>query len=136
MNYWIFQSKKERFDLSDPSNLKVGKSDDWIATRYRSKMMPGDLVYFWMGGPQDIRGIYGWGLLSSKPTSKGKGHSVEVVYKCHLKEHITVSRIKELKIAQYLMILNISIGTNFLINKEEALSISTLFPPNDNPFKK
>lgn len=74
MNYWIFQAKPERFDLRKPGTIEAGKSDDWDATRYRSEMMPGDKVFFWLAGNEDHRGIYGWGELTSEP-HPGGSHS-------------------------------------------------------------
>ncbi|SEB01910.1 EVE domain-containing protein [Alkalimonas amylolytica] len=50
MNYWIFQSVVDRYDLRDDKIVEIGKSDTWYATRYKSKMKEGDRVYFWLGG--------------------------------------------------------------------------------------
>ncbi|HXO30850.1 MAG TPA: EVE domain-containing protein [Candidatus Acidoferrales bacterium] len=60
MNYWIFQSVTERYDLRE--TLQEGKEETWVISRYWQQMLPGDLVFFWLGGPPAIRGIYGWAL--------------------------------------------------------------------------
>src|SRR2546421_4611641 len=81
MNTFIFQSVKDRFDLRD--TIEPGSADTWYATRYRNEMHANDAVYFWMGGDDTIRGIYGWGLLASEAYLKPKwdSHGVDVVYK-------------------------------------------------------
>ena len=62
MNAFIFQSVPDRYDLR--REFRVGKSDTWYATRYRNEMKAGDIVFFWMRGEEDSRGLYGWGTLS------------------------------------------------------------------------
>ncbi len=59
MNYWIFQCKKERYDISDPDVLFDGMTGRWTANQYRSEMEPGDKVFFWLAGDKKYRGIYG-----------------------------------------------------------------------------
>ena len=63
MSYWIFQSVIERQDLR--VTLQEQKEDTRLASRYRQQMSPDDLVFFWLAGDEDIRGIYGWGILLS-----------------------------------------------------------------------
>ncbi len=133
MNYWIFQSKPEKYDLRDPANLVPGKTDTWKASRYRAKMAEGDLVFFWMSGGPEIRGIYGWGYILSAPKPEGGSHGVEVKYDTRLKSHVPVSKVKELKLAEYMMILNIPVGTNFILTKKEAEAISSLMPTTERP---
>lgn len=57
MNYWIFQCKKERFDISEPHILFDGMIGWWTANQYRSEMRPGDMIFF---GLQVIKntGVY------------------------------------------------------------------------------
>src|SRR5260370_961577 len=57
MSVFIFQSVPDRFDLRE--EFEPGLDDTWYATRYRNEMRPGAVVFFWMGGPPEIRGVYG-----------------------------------------------------------------------------
>jgi hypothetical protein len=68
VSVFVFQSVPERYDLR--TALQPGKKDTWYATRYRSEMNAGDLVFFWMGGDEHFRGLYGWGQLASAPYLK------------------------------------------------------------------
>src|SRR5216683_278262 len=65
MNYWIFQSVSDRYDLR--TELEEGKEEPWLVSRYWQQMSPGDFVFFWLGGTPTIRGMYGWGTLTSAP---------------------------------------------------------------------
>jgi hypothetical protein len=65
MNAWIFQSKPSQTDLR--TELRVGAVDQWMATRYRSEMRDGDVVYFWLAGNANIRGVYGRGRIVGEP---------------------------------------------------------------------
>ncbi|MEJ2201317.1 MAG: EVE domain-containing protein [Desulfuromonadaceae bacterium] len=112
MNYWIFQSVPERYDLRDKSNLHDGKDGWWYATRYRKKMAIGDRVFFWMGGEKDIRGIYGVGKITSEPFEDGSNHKVNIKVDKRFPHH--------------LMILKIAIGSNFLISTKEGQAILKL----------
>ena len=68
MNVFLFQSAPEQYDLR--KELRPGEFDNWHATRYRMEMHPGDIVFFWMGGDQNFRGLYGWGEITSEPYIK------------------------------------------------------------------
>ena len=59
--YLHFPMYQDRYDLS--RELKLGKPETWYATRYRNRMSPGDVVYLWMAGDEDIRGLCGMGEL-------------------------------------------------------------------------
>lgn len=133
-NYWIFQSVPDRFDLREKRNLQNDKRDHWDATRYRSKMNTGDFVYFWMGGPREIRGIYGWGKITSKPYTRADGRPVvDVLIEQRLDQFVSVDKVRRLPSAENLMILNIAIGTNFYINHREAREIASLIAPKEKP---
>lgn len=80
MNTFLFQSVPDRFDLR--KEIRPGETDVWYATRYRSEMNPGDVVFFWMGGDEHFRGLYGWGHILSRPYLKAgwDSHGVNVKY--------------------------------------------------------
>src|SRR5438105_1699253 len=105
MNAWIFQSVPAQFDLR--FGLRENVTDTWKVSRYRSQMKPGDRVFFWMGGPPDIRGVYGWGEILSLPSldASDDKFEVSVVYKRRLKEPLLVSKIQEEQRLRQMLIL-------------------------------
>jgi predicted RNA-binding protein with PUA-like domain len=133
MNHWIFQAVPRQYDLrTEPSDAETVA---WNATRYRSRMEIGDLVFFWLGGPPDIRGIYGWGYLKSKPyqSREWDGYAIDVNFQKRLRPHVQITSIKERNDLANLQILNIAVGSNFYISKEEARALADLMPASDRP---
>jgi hypothetical protein len=128
MNFWIFQAVPGRFDLRDPANLHDGMDGWWHATRYRTRMCPGDLVYFWLGGDEATRGIYGWGRITSEPYEKHGGFRVDVHVQRRLPAPVNIAQIRATPKLDNLLILRIAIGSNFLINRREAAAIDALMP--------
>ncbi|NEU09781.1 EVE domain-containing protein [Flavihumibacter sp. R14] len=119
MNTFIFQSLPERYDLR--SKLVVGKKDTWYATRYRNEMKIGDLVYFWMGGDDRFRGIYGWGTLISEPYKKNDwdSYGVDVQYLHKFSHPITSSFLKNDNDLRDLLIIRAPQATNFLVEDQQ-----------------
>jgi len=107
MNYWLFQSLAERYDIRDDEIVKEGITDSWYATRYRSKMKPGDKVFFWLGGIGEKRGVYAYGTLKSEPYKKSDwdAFGIDVKYDKKLNNPICIETIKENKILCELLIL-------------------------------
>ena len=118
MNYWIFQSVPKRYDLRE--RLLEGVEVTWYATRYRNRMLVGDVVFFWLAGPPDIRGIYGWGKLTSTPYRKDawRSHGVDVRFEKRLKAHLSVTEIRSVPDLQDLLILRSAQATNFLLSSQ------------------
>ena len=116
MNIFIFQSLPDRFDLR--TKLIPGTKDTWYATRYRSEMKVGDLVYFWMGGEERFRGIYGWGKITSEPYKKTNwdSYGVDVEYLYKFSKPITSSYLKNDKDLRNLLIIRAPQATNFLVD--------------------
>ena len=133
MNYWIFQSVVEQQDLRH--RLQEGKEDIRLASRYRQQMSTGDLVFFWLGGPDDIRGIYGWGKLLSEPefNNDRQEYRVRVRYDKRLTDHLRVGQIRAVSELRNLLILRAPQATNFLLSREEARSIASLIDPSQRP---
>jgi len=131
LNYWIFQSKPERYDLRE--EIVAEREESWVASRYRIKMRPGDIVFLWLSGLPQIRGIYGWGRLSSVPFEAKAGFRVKVVYKKKLQKFIPFKSVKKNRALRNLMILKMAIGTNFLINEKEGDAISQLMRKDERP---
>lgn len=126
MNTFIFQSMPERFDLR--TGLIEGKTDTWVASRYRKDMQVGDLVYFWMGGDERFRGLYGYGRIVSKPTldKSGEGFGVDVKYLYKFEVPILSPILKADDVLRGLLIIRFPIGTNFLLDEYEAMRLVKL----------
>lgn len=121
---WIFQSRPDRFDLR--TELITGKNEQWLASRYRDLMEPGDIVFYWLSGEDEHKGIYGWGRISSSPANSRDGTSVVVHNEEKLPQHIPVEKIRATPALKELMILRIAIGTNFILHKSEAIALAAL----------
>jgi hypothetical protein len=120
INTFIFQSMPDRFDLR--TGLIEGKTDTWVASRYRKDMQIGDLVYFWMGGDERFRGLYGYGELASEPfpdrNDESFGVKVRYIYKFN--KPILSSIIKSDDVLQNLLINRNPQATNFLLEEDES----------------
>ncbi|MBW1940365.1 MAG: EVE domain-containing protein [Deltaproteobacteria bacterium] len=128
MNYWLFQSVVDRYDTRDSSLVKEGESDTWYATRYRAKMKPGDIVFFWLGGIGDERGIYVTGTLASEPYKKAgwDSYGIDVTYKKKLSDPILVAQVKSNKKLSGMLILRAPQATNFLLTEEQGKELVKL----------
>jgi hypothetical protein len=133
MNYWIFQSVVEQQDLTQ--RLDEGKEDTRLASRYRQLMSVGDLVFFWLGGSDDIRGIYGWGKLLSEPefNKDRQEYRVRVRYDKRLANHLQVGQIRAVNELKNLLILRAPQATNFLLSRDDAHLIANLMDPSERP---
>jgi len=94
MNAFLFQSVPERFDLR--KEIKPGEKDVWYATRYRSEMIPGDIVFLgW--GEMSISEVYmEWGHIASKPYLKTgwDSHGVDVLYDVRFNKAILAKSLR------------------------------------------
>lgn len=133
MNYWIFQSKRDRYDLT--KNIVPGEKELWVATRYRTRMNPEDIVFFWMAGDESIRGIYGWGRIRSKPHKTEHGFRVGVEYAKKLRDFLPATLLRQEAALQNMMIFNLPLGTNFYINRYEGQAIVQLIPADERPLE-
>lgn len=89
-------------------------------------MAPGDAVFFWMGGDSDVRGIYGFGHITSLPYEDGDSHKVKVHVTKRLRRHIGIEKIKQHPALQNLMILKIAVGSNFLLSGAEGDALAEM----------
>lgn len=130
MNYWIFQCKKERYDISDSGILFDGMTGWWTANQYRSEMKPGDRVFFWLAGDKKYRGIYGVGELTSLPyqwkNGDKQGFSVDVKCSKRFDQYLPAQKLKENKNLLNIQILNMPMGSNFLLNKSEGQALEEM----------
>jgi len=121
---FIFQSRPDKFDLR--TELRPQVVDRWPAARYRTVMRPGDIVYFWLAGPEDIRGIYGWGTIRKFPyRSQGRDtYDVDVYVEQVLAKPLFAVSLRRMPGLSDLLILRAPQATNFLLSHEEALQIA------------
>lgn len=121
---FIFQSRPDKFDLR--TELRPQVVDRWPAARYRTVMRPGDIVYFWLAGPEDIRGIYGWGTIRKFPyRSQGRDtYDVDVYVEQVLAKPLLAVSLRRMPALSDLLILRAPQATNFLLSHEEALQIA------------
>jgi len=126
MTTFIFQSLPDRFDLRN--KLVPGKKDTWYATRYRNEMKIGDLVYFWMGGDERFRGIYGWGKITSEPyiNRNWDSYGVDVEYVVKFERIITSSYLKNDNDLRNLLIIRAPQATNFLVDESQSKKLIKL----------
>ncbi len=136
MSVFVFQSVPERYDLRQAIN--PGQPDTWYATRYRNDMKPGSVVFFWMAGDENFRGLYGWGHLTSSPYLKPgwDGHGVDVLYDTKFGRPILAKSIRSDPALSQMLILRAPQATNFLLSDSEAKRLIRLIrergeqPPN------
>lgn len=127
MHTFIFQSVLPRYDLR--KEVIPGRTDTWFATRYQSAMRPMDIVYFWMGGDESIRGLYGWGHITSSPYVKPgwDSHGVDVEYKVRFNTPFLARELRwDPVLASRLLIFKAPSATNFLIDPPEAKRLGEL----------
>ncbi|WP_316189702.1 EVE domain-containing protein [Bradyrhizobium sp. SZCCHNS1054] len=126
MSVFVFQSIPERYDLRKA--IRPGNNDTWYATRYRSEMHPNDIVYFWMGGEEHFRGLYGWGRLTSEPYLKEKwdSHGIDVKYVVKFKHPILSRSIREEPDLAEMLIFRAPQATNFLLTQKQAKRLGRL----------
>jgi hypothetical protein len=96
-------------------------------------MAAGDIVYFWMGGEEDIRGIYGWGVLTSAPYMKRNwdSHGVDARIKVRFREPILASTLRGDSRLANLLILRQPQASNFLLEPEEAEALANAVKDNN-----
>jgi hypothetical protein len=88
-----------------------------------------------MGGDPEIRGIYGWGQVESKPyfDAKSEEFNVDVIYKKKIHTPVLAADIKQNPKLRDLLILRAPQGTNFLVSYDEAEALVDLLPSAARP---
>lgn len=124
--HWLFQSVPKRYDLA--KEMREGAIETWLVTRFMDSIKRGDIVFFWMAGSPDIRGLYGWGkVISECPQySKGWGYGVDVKYEKKLTVHIPAGEVKRLPSFADFVLFKTAIGTNFRLSEEQAADLFKL----------
>jgi hypothetical protein len=117
---FVFQSRTDRYDLR--TELRPKATETWVASRYRSAMRPGDVVFFWLAGPEDIRGIYGWGTIKRFPYHGRSAEDYDVDVSV---EHVFVQPLLAINLRRVpglsdLLIFRAPQATTFLLSPEET----------------
>ena len=115
--------------------MDEGKEGWWNANQYRAEMKPGDFVFFWLAGDRSYRGIYGWGKLTSEPylwEEDDKKYYVDYICEKRIDPYLPIQKIESKPELQNIQILNMPIGSNFLLNEKEGKAI---FDMIDNEFR-
>jgi hypothetical protein len=127
---FIFQAVPSRYDLR--SELIPGRRVSWLASRYLEQMVQGEIVYFWLAGEAETRGLYGWGAISGPaPQAVGSEYRIEVEYLCNFLDrqpprHISAALVAKESALRNMLILRMPIGTNFLLSQREDAALRTL----------
>lgn len=108
MTAFLFQSTVDHCDLR--LHPAPGATVWWLAQRYRSQMRPGGLVFFWLAGPDTLRGLHGWGRLVSQPYKHEDDFRVDVRFECRLKPHLAASVIRANPILRDHPIFTVRVG--------------------------
>lgn len=126
MSVFIFQSVPDRFDLE--SEVVEDKKDTWYATRYRKRMKVGDIVFFWMAGADDRKGIYGWGVIDSEPYIRDdwQSYGVDVIYKKKFGKKLSKRILHSDNILRNMLLFRAPQATNFLLTDEESRALIDL----------
>lgn len=121
--HWLFQGNPKRYDLKD--RLKPGNTEEWVVTRYVTRIQPGDFVWFWRAGE---RALYGWGEVLEPPQSKPglSGIRLLVSYEERFDPPIGMEDILAEAPLKNLMVLRAPQGTNFAVTPEEADALRAL----------
>jgi len=127
MNTFIFQSViKDDFDLR--KDIRKGGKGTWYATRYLKEMSVGDRVFFWLAGDESIRGLYGWGILTSnsyqRPDWDDPG--VDFEYRGRFSQPILARKLKTDPVLRNLLILRAPQASNFLLKPDEEKRLINL----------
>jgi hypothetical protein len=135
MNYWIFQAVPERYNL--PKAIVRQKSEQWLVTRYWSRMSKGDIVYYWEGGKNAA--LHGWGtVLSPDITVDSDGDNrIHVSYRVQLNPPLSKTQLLCTPALEHMQLFRAPQGTNFEVSRQEAVALNSLIqqagaptPPN------
>lgn len=120
---WIFQAIPKRYDLRE--RMHKEEKQTWLVTRYKNEMHAGDIVFFWLAGPIDIRGLYGWGKIVGDKVRyyDNWGHGIDVVYIEVLPERIPSEDLKKKPALSRHVLFTMAVGTNFRLEPDQTQEI-------------
>ena len=92
-------------------------------------------MFFWMGGPEEVRGLYGWGEIAEAPRfdRADDQFGVDVVYHRKLEQPLLASKLRKITPLDQMLIFRAPFGTNFPLSSQEARAIIDLLPASERP---
>ncbi len=121
MRTWIFQTTaRNRIET-----MHQGHVDQWCVRRYWREMQPDDLVFVWLAGSLDRRGIHGWGRLTSQAYRVPDAESLQigVRYEQRLMPLLPATVLRDHPCLADLAILRMPRATNFRVSIQEVQTI-------------
>lgn len=132
MTSFIFQSTDHNYDLS--VRPQEGSSISWRAEQYRSLMHPGEFVFYWLASSNSaIRGLHGWGELTSEPYLHGDQYRVDTIFRRRIRPHVAAATVRSVSALANLRIFTVRVGSNFALSETEARALTELLPPAARP---
>ena len=138
-HYWLFQANPKQWSLSENlSQMPPGHVENWVVTRHRKDMQPGDAVVLWEGG--SAAGVYAFGRLANTPTLKPtldfrpesageQEYSVDVLIEQHVIPPITRDEARAHQVLASLDVLRRPWGgTNLAMTREQWLAVRKMTP--------
>jgi len=137
---WLFQANPKYYDLvASLRESRVGDENNWVVTRHREEMHPGDTVILWQGGKS--AGIYAIGQLTSEPYQRdwepdqqriaerpyaASEWWISLRYTLILDEPLSRATIKADPLLQNLAVLKFAQASNYRVSPEEWAMIEEL----------
>jgi hypothetical protein len=123
---WLFQAVPKRYNLEE--ELHAGRTETWLVTRFAREIEKGDLVFLWMAGSPEVRGLYGWGrVVDDGPRFyKDWGNGVAVRYEKRFPTHIPASEVRSLGSFADHVLFKTAIGTNFRLTAAQRDELGEL----------
>jgi predicted RNA-binding protein with PUA-like domain len=108
--------------------MEQGATETWLVTRFIDEIKKGDTVFFWMAGPPDVRGLYGWGkVIGEKPEyESGWGYGIDVKYVRKFPRHIPFIDVKSISSFSDFVLFKTAIGTNFRLSDSQTRDLIDL----------
>lgn len=122
---WLFQAIPKRYNLA---RIEPKATETWLVTRYGDEMRRGDLVFLWMAGASETRGLYGWGRIAEDAPRyyKNWGYGIDVRYEQRFARHIPHDEVRALPSLADFILFRVAIGTNFKLDERQTGEISAL----------
>jgi hypothetical protein len=131
MTGFLFQASADHYDLR--VQPQPGAIVSWRAQRYRSLMLPGKIVFFWLAGESAYRGLHGWGTLTSAPYEHGDHYEVDARFDHRIVPHVPASVIQTNPVLRDHQIFTLRTGSNFLLEEAEVRALIGLIPAGQQP---
>lgn len=127
---WIFQGRPDMYDVD--GMLQRGGADDWRMSRHHRRSQIGDVVLFWKAGAD--AGIYGRGLIISKPYERSEGDTaVDVSVSGPLSAPVLAAALGEHDVLSQMLIMRQRQGVDFPVTPEEWEALEPLLGPVAQP---